>query len=127
MTARIISLLTATVLVTPPANAAPQAGVESFDSNGVQIHYVDKGRGVPVVLLHGFTGSYEVSRDSLRATTLPVLAISGEHDRGLEAVKRMAGVVRGMEVVQIPGASHASSVRPSAEPLVAFLDKYRSK
>src|SRR5204863_10119417 len=26
--------------------------------HGVQIQYVDKGRGAPVVLLHGFTGSY---------------------------------------------------------------------
>jgi len=43
----------------------------------------------------------------------------------LESVKRMAAVVRGMEVVRIPGATHASSVRPSAEPLVAFLDKHR--
>ena len=290
MTARIISLLTACVLVVAPsASPAQQGTAESFDSNGVQIHYVDKGRGVPVVLLHGFTGSYarhweapgvmealetagyrviamdcrghgqsgkpldssqyglemvrdvvrlldrlhierahivgysmggaianqllvrypgrlmtvtllgagwegedlevvtsqmlalaegfankdaswlirgvtssgqngptddevaalnaslfarndpqvlaavargllplyEISGDSLRATTLPVLAIIGEHDSGLEAVKRMAGVVRRLEVVEIPGASHATSVRPSAKPLVAFLDKHR--
>jgi len=59
MTARIISLLTACVLVVAPsASPAQQGTAESFDSNGVQIHYVDKGRGVPVVLLHGFTGSY---------------------------------------------------------------------
>ena len=30
-----------------------------FDSNGVQIHYLDTGSGEPVVLMHGITGSYE--------------------------------------------------------------------
>jgi pimeloyl-ACP methyl ester carboxylesterase len=289
MTVRFISLLMALVLVGAPSSLAQQAGGVSFDSNGVPIHYVDKGRGVPVVLLHGFTGSYtrhwetpgvmaalekagyrviamdcrghgqsgkpvdssqyglemvgdvirlldhlkveranvvgysmggaianqllvkypgrlltvtllgagwegedlevlrsqmlaladgfakgdasvlirgvrasgengptdaevaalnasmfarndpqvlaavargllplfEISGDSLRATTLPVLAIIGEHDRGLAAVKRMAGVVRGLQVVEIPGASHATSVRPAAEPLVAFLNRHR--
>jgi hypothetical protein len=39
----------------------------------------------------------------------------------------MATVVRGLEVVKIPGATHASSVKPSAEPLVAFLTKHRSR
>jgi len=28
-----------------------------FDSNGVQIHYYDRGSGEPVVLMHGFSGS----------------------------------------------------------------------
>jgi len=289
MTARIIGLLIACVLVAPSAGPAQQGAAESFDSDGIQIHYADRGRGVPVVLLHGFTGSYarhwegpgvmealetagyraiamdcrghgqsgkprdssqyglemvrdvvrlldrlnverahivgysmggaianqllvrypsrlltvtllgagwegedlevvtsqllalaegfankdasalirgvtssgqngptddevaalnaslfarndpevlaavarglpplfEISGDSLRATTLPVLAIIGEHDKNIEAVKRMAGVVRTLEVVEIPGASHATSIRPSAEHLVACLDKHR--
>jgi pimeloyl-ACP methyl ester carboxylesterase len=289
MTTRIIGLLTAFVLLASPASLAVEGGAESFDSNGVQIHYADKGRGVPVVLLHGLSGSYtrhweapgvmgaletagyrviamdcrghgqsgkprdssqyglemvrdvirlldhldidrahvvgysmggviasqllvknpdrvltvtllgagwegedlealrsqmlaladgfangdasvlirgvrssgqngptadevaalnaslfarndpqvlaavtrgllplfEISADSLRAATRPVLAIIGEHDRGLQAVKRMVGLVRNLEVVEIPGASHATSVRPSAEPLVAFLNKHR--
>jgi hypothetical protein len=54
-----------------------------------------------------------------------VLAIIGEHDKHLKAVKRMVGVVPRLEVVEIPGATHATSVRPSAEHLVAFLDKHR--
>jgi pimeloyl-ACP methyl ester carboxylesterase len=76
----------------------------------------------------GLPALYEISGDSLRGVTLPVLAIIGEHDDGnLEAVRRMAGVMPSLEVVQIPGASHATSVRPSADPLVAFLDKHRSR
>ena len=69
---------------------------------------------------------YEVRGENLRAVALPVLAIVGEHDSNLEAVTRMAGVVPGL-VVEIPGASHASSVRPSAAPLVRFLDRHRGR
>lgn len=32
-----------------------------FDSNGVQIRYVDEGSGEPIVLLHGFSGNLERS------------------------------------------------------------------
>ena len=39
------------------AQSAPQF----FDSNGVQIHYMDKGSGEPVVLMHGLNGDYEGS------------------------------------------------------------------
>jgi pimeloyl-ACP methyl ester carboxylesterase len=74
----------------------------------------------------GLLPLYQVPADSLRGVSLPVLAIVGEQDTlNLEGVKRMAAVVRGMEVVRLPGATHASSVRPSAEPLVAFLNKHR--
>jgi pimeloyl-ACP methyl ester carboxylesterase len=290
MTARILTLLAAWMFLLSPANVAGQDRSGSFDSNGITIHYVEKGRGAPVVLLHGFTGSatrhweapgvssaletagyrviaidcrghgesgkphdpglyglemvgdvirlldylkidrahvvgysmggaiatqllvrhsprlitvtllgagwegedlkvlatqfsaladgfdkkdatwliravsgsgqqgptaeqiaaanaslfarndsdalaaaargllplYQVSADSLRGVSLPVLAIVGDQDtQNLEGVKRMAAVVRGMEVVRLPGATHASSVRPSAEPLVAFLNKHR--
>ena len=58
MATRLIGLLIASVLVVPPASVAPQAGAKSFDSNGVQIQYAEKGSGEPVVLIHGFTGSY---------------------------------------------------------------------
>ena len=82
---------------------------------------------VLAAVARGLPPLFEISGDSLRVATLPVLAIIGEHDdTNLEAVKRMAGVVPGLEVVEIPGASHATSVRPSAEHLVAFLDKHRA-
>lgn len=70
---------------------------------------------------------YEVGEEGLRAVALPVMAIIGEHDSNLEAVTRMAGVLTGLQVVKIPGASHASSVRPSAEPLIRFLDRHRGR
>jgi pimeloyl-ACP methyl ester carboxylesterase len=291
MTARITGLLIACILAVPSLCWPQQSAGESFDSNGVQIHYVDKGRGLPVVLIHGFTGSYarhweapgvidalekagyrviamdcrghgqsgkphdagqyglemvrdvvrlldhlkiarahivgysmggsianqllvkhpdrlltvtllgagwagedltvtnaqmlaladsfarrdasylirgvtaggtngptdaevaalgaalfarndadalaavargflplyDVPRDSLRSAQVPVLALIGELDSmNMEAVKRMKAVVPAVEVIELPGATHASSVRPSAEPLVAFLNKHRS-
>src|SRR5216117_1589954 len=57
MSARIIALLAACTLLAPPASVA-QSAARSFDSNGIPIRYLDRGRGVPVVLIHGFTGSY---------------------------------------------------------------------
>src|SRR6185503_14973623 len=57
MTARCIGLVIACLAAAPALSPAQQSAGESFDSGGVQIHYVDRGRGVPVVLIHGFTGS----------------------------------------------------------------------
>jgi len=37
----------------------------------------------------------------------------------------MKEIMPRLEVVELPGATHASSVRPSAQPLVAFLNKHR--
>jgi pimeloyl-ACP methyl ester carboxylesterase len=58
MPLRLLGLLIAFVLVVQPDSLAQQSGTQFFDSNGVQLHYVDRGRGEPVVLIHGFTGSY---------------------------------------------------------------------
>ena len=54
---RRFGLLLAFVLVVVPVAHAQDAG-QFFDSNGVQIHYVDQGEGEPVVLVHGFMASY---------------------------------------------------------------------
>jgi pimeloyl-ACP methyl ester carboxylesterase len=75
----------------------------------------------------GMMPLFEVPAQRLRSLTVPVLALIGEHDGAMKSVERMATVVRGLEVVKIPGATHASSVKPSAEPLVAFLTKHRSR
>ena len=50
-----VALLAACLLVAPPAALAQES--QFFDSDGVQIHYVDQGEGEPVVLMHGFSGS----------------------------------------------------------------------
>ena len=52
----ICLLITCLFVPTPPTSRAQD--VQFFDSGGVQIHYSDHGKGQPVVLVHGFTGSY---------------------------------------------------------------------
>jgi len=48
------------VICVPLAPAAPVATAErGFDSAGVRIRYVEKGAGVPVVLLHGYASDVE--------------------------------------------------------------------
>ena len=158
-----VALLLVVFFLAADAGTPAQDRTAHFDSDGVQIHYADRGRGEPVALIRGVTASggdgptddeiaalnaslfarndpdalaavarslpalYEVRGESLRAVALPVLAIIGEHDGNLEAVNRMAGVMADLEVVAIAGASHASRVRPSAEPLVRFLDRHRAR
>lgn len=55
---RCSSRLLALILGIAPALFAEDAG-QFFDSNGVQIHYIDKGAGEPVVLMHGLNGDYQ--------------------------------------------------------------------
>ena len=70
---------------------------------------------------------WQISRAELRAVKVPVLAIDGEFDQSnLEAAKRMVGVVPGLQLVELPGVNHATSVRPAAAHIVAFLDQHRS-
>jgi pimeloyl-ACP methyl ester carboxylesterase len=74
----------------------------------------------------GFLPLVDVARDKLRSTQVPVLALIGELDKmNMDAVKRMKDAVPALEVIELPGATHASSVRPSAEPLVGFLNRHR--
>jgi pimeloyl-ACP methyl ester carboxylesterase len=49
-------LLAVTQVVAQPAAAPPD---QFFDSNGVQIRYVEQGRGPAVVLMHGYTGTLD--------------------------------------------------------------------
>jgi hypothetical protein len=53
------------------SQAQPPRAVHSFDSNGVAISYADGGDGVPVVLIHGFTGSASRHFDRPGVTSLP--------------------------------------------------------
>src|SRR5262245_49833058 len=74
----------------------------------------------------GMAPLFNVAAASLRATKIPMLAIVGDEDTpNVESVKRLRTVVSGLEVVELHGANHATSVRPSAAPLVAFLNKHR--
>ena len=53
-----VALLLVVSFLAADAGTRAQERTAHFDSDGVQIHYADRGRGEPVVLIHGFTGSY---------------------------------------------------------------------
>jgi len=59
---RLFPILVALFLAAPAFADAPDAKTKPpsryFDSDGVKIHYVEKGEGDPVILLHGFTGTW---------------------------------------------------------------------
>ena len=56
-----------------------------------------------------------------------MLAIIGEHDDNRNALSRMKGVLPGLEVMEIVGVTHGSSVKPSAEALVGFLKRHQQR
>ena len=66
-----------------------------------------------------------VPSDQLRAATTPVLAVVGDRDPAIHGVRRMAAVVPNMVVIELPGATHQASVRPSAQHIVAFFERNR--
>jgi pimeloyl-ACP methyl ester carboxylesterase len=48
------------MLLAPALLAAQPAARDTFfSSNGVRIHYIDRGQGQPIVFLHGYTGTLE--------------------------------------------------------------------
>jgi len=50
-----VAVLTASLALAQPASPPDQF----FDSNGVQIRYIEQGAGTPVVVLHGYTGTLD--------------------------------------------------------------------
>lgn len=81
---------------------------------------------VLAAIMKGNEPLYQVSAASLRGATLPVLAIVGDQDpHNREGVHRMATVVKGLQVVELPGVTHAGSVKPSIEHIIKFLDQHR--
>jgi pimeloyl-ACP methyl ester carboxylesterase len=83
---------------------------------------------VLAAIARGLPPLWRISRKELKAAGAPVLAVNGEFDRSnLDGAKRMAAVVPDIQVVELPGANHATSVRPSAAHIVAFLDKHSPK
>src|SRR3954464_1960655 len=58
-----LALLMALTAALTPGCAAAQLVDTSFTGNdGVRIHYVERGKGIPVVLLHGIGGSAAIWR-----------------------------------------------------------------
>jgi pimeloyl-ACP methyl ester carboxylesterase len=77
--------------------------------------------------MRGMIQINEISSDELRANKVPTLALVGERDRRVPDVKRLAGVMSNLEVVVLPGATHATSVGMSTGNVVSFLGRHGSK
>ena len=81
---------------------------------------------VLAVIARGSPPLWQVSRGDLERVRVPMLAISGERDQSnLDGARRMVGVVPGLQVIVLPGATHQTSVRPAAPHIVTFLDQHR--
>lgn len=103
------------ILILSPA--AVQAESRFFDSDGTRIHFVDKGEGEPVVLIHGFAASGRLNwelpgiLDGL-ARTHRVLAMDNRghgksdkpHDVDQYGVRMVADVVRLLDHVELEKA-----------------------
>ena len=78
-------------------------------------------------IMRGLIQLDQISAEKLHANRIPTLALVGEQDRRVQEVKRLAGVMPGVEVVVIPSATHATSVAQSADHLIAFLGRHGRK
>jgi pimeloyl-ACP methyl ester carboxylesterase len=114
MLRRITAAVALVALVLSTAMAAED---QTFDSNGVKIHYVVEGKGEPVILVHGFTASIPVQWQlpgifSKLAKDYQVIALDnrghGKSDKPLDPKKygaeMVADVVRLMDHLKIDKA-----------------------
>lgn len=110
--------------LTPPGQPAPTD--EQIAATNASLF----SRNEPKVLgavMRGMIRINEIPGDKLRANRVPTLALVGEQDRRIQDVKRLAGVMSNLEVVVLPGATHATSVGMSAKHLVSFLGRQVKK
>jgi pimeloyl-ACP methyl ester carboxylesterase len=111
----LMRILTPADKPVPTGDEAATATADLFSRNDPQVLGAI-ARSLPTL--------YEVPGKDLRATKVPVLAIIGQYDNNLAAVNRMKGVMPRLEVIELPGADHRTSLRPSAEHILAFLNKH---
>ena len=129
-----VALLAACVLVAPPAALAQES--QFFDSDGVQIHYVDQGEGEPVVLIHGFSGSLSSWQESGFAETLEAsgfrvvsLDVRGHgksgkpHDKASYGTHVLADVARLMDHLAISTA-HLVGYSMGGGTVLGLLGRY---
>ncbi len=108
-------------LMTPPEEAPPTE--EEIAAVSASLFARNDPKALAAVS-RSMTELAKVSVASLRANTVPVLALVGGRDPEAEAVERLAGVMSNFDVIKLPGATHASSVRAATESLLEFLGRH---
>ena len=108
-------------LMTPPGEAPPTE--EEIAAVSASVFARNDPRALAAVG-RSMTELAKVSAASLRANTVPALALVGGRDPEAEAVERLAGVMSNLDVIKLPGATHASSVRAATESLLEFLGRH---
>jgi non-heme chloroperoxidase len=74
--------LAATTLPLPAQEAATQTSLKKVEVNGVELHYVDQGKGVPVVFVHGGLEDYRAWQPQMEGFSLQhrTIAYSRRHN-----------------------------------------------
>ena len=109
---------------------------EYFDSAGVKIHYTDEGKGVPVILVHGYTANADINwrlpgihsrlRSHFRVIAMDVRGhgLSGKpHDPALYGMETVDDIVRLMDHLKIEKA-HLVGYSMGGFITLKFLSKY---
>jgi len=73
----VVIIVTATSCVTGAAE--PEAGMRSIRVNGVELHYIDRGRGESVVFVHGALDDYRMWEPELEPFTQHYRVIVANH------------------------------------------------
>lgn len=110
--------------LTPPGQVAPTD--EQIAAANASLFARNEPK-VLAAIMRGMVQLNQISANGLRANRVPTLALVAEHDRRVRDVERLAGVMPSLEVVVLPGATHATSVPPSAVHLIAFLGKHTAR
>ena len=94
---------------------------EAFEKGEVPVREGDDAKALAAML----RGLRVLSEEEVRGIQVPVAALIGANDRFMANVRRLSGVLPGLEVREIPHADHATAPgHPKfAEELVAFLEE----
>ncbi len=106
------------------ANRVPPVSEEQIEARNARMMEGNDPKALAAVMRGWAT--FAVPEESLRANTVPALAIVGSEDPIKPKTDRLKEVMRGLEVVVLEGADHGALAEPSfAQEVVHFLDRQK--
>ncbi len=106
------------------ANRVPPVPEEQIEARNARMMEGNDPKALAAVM-RGFP-TFAVPEESLRANTVPALAIIGSDDPIKPKTDRLKDVMSSLEVVVIDGADHGALAHPSfVQQVVQFLDRQR--